>query len=399
MPLPSPYESMEKLLERIVPLERESVELAQSAGRILAGPLKSDRPSPPADVSAMDGYAICLGDLTDVARPVPISGEVAIGHAPPPLSRGQAVRIFTGGAVPLEADAIIPREQVKEAPDSISIPPDLGIQRGQHIRRRGDNLAANQTVLESGQPITAAGAAALGAFGDASPQVYRRVRLSIIVTGNELLPVNSSPQPWQLRDSNGPMLASLFSNVPWIEMVGVHHAADDLSLIQSVLRSGLEQSDAILLTGGVSMGDYDHVPAVIQAVGGRIVFHKLAIRPGKPLLGAVGPQNQVIFGLPGNPVSALITARRWAAVALRKQGGFTIPDPAPATLAVSVEDGERPFLWWYRAVRIIQAGQGELVATQGSGDLVSAARSDGFIEISPERKDSSFFPYHSWSLM
>jgi molybdopterin molybdotransferase len=403
MPPPSPSKALAKVLARLAPIESEAIALARSAGRILAEPLTSDRPSPPADVSAMDGYALRLGDIADLNSPLrlPIAAEVAIGHAPPPLPPAHVLRIFTGGAIPSEADVVLPREWVKEEPETILIPPGLTIRPGQHIRRRGDNLAAHQTVLEAGQAITPAVAAALAAFGYAAPRVHRRVSLAVIVTGNELLPVDAHPQPWQLRDSNGPMLASLFSNIPWIELAAPQHIDDDPTQIQHALRAALEESDAILLTGGVSMGDHDYVPAAIEGVGGQIVFHKLPLRPGKPLLGAIGPNNQAIFGLPGNPLSSLITARRLAAVALRKLGGFAAPDPPPPVVELSNPDGQSLPLWWYRLVKLIEPGRAELVRSQGSGDLVSAARSDGFIEISPEHEQkgvTTHFPFYSWSL-
>ncbi len=400
MPLPSPASAIQSLLGHLCPVEAQSVPLAQSAGRILARPLVSDRPSPPADVSAMDGYALRLGDLPDAesARTLPIAAEVAIGHAPPSLPPGQVVRIFTGGAVPPEAQAVVPREQVRELADSIEIPPGLEIKPNQHIRRRGDNLAAGQRVVEAGTLITPAVAAALAAFGCARPSVHRPLRLSLITTGNELLPVDAAPQPWQLRDSNGPMLAALFDNIPWIELLPLQHAPDEPDKIQSVLREALKTADAIFLTGGVSMGDHDYVPAAVEAVGGRTVFHKLPIRPGKPLLGAVGPQNQAFFGLPGNPLSALTTARRFAAIALRKLAGFQHPDPAPPTVQLSQPDDPRLPLWWYRPARLLEPGRAELVRSHGSGDLVSAARSDGFIEVPPQMGDSHLFSYYPWSL-
>lgn len=397
MPVLSPLQAMQLLLPRLTPVDVETLPLSQCAGRILAAPLISDRPSPPADVSAMDGYALRLADAA-LGR-LPVAAEVAIGHAPPALPSGQVLRIFTGGAVPPEADAVIPREQVREMDREIQIPADLEIRPSQHIRRAGDNLAPGQNVVAAGTPITAPVAAALAAFGCATPRVYRRIRLSIIVTGNELLPVESSPQPWQLRDSNGPMLAALFNHVPWINLLPWRHVSDDSAGIQSALHDALQMSDAVLLTGGVSMGDHDYVPAAVEAAGGQTVFHKLAIRPGKPLLGAVGPAHQAIFGLPGNPLSSLITARRLAAVALRKLAGFGDPDPPPPAVQLANPDPQRSALWWYRPVRLLKPALAELVHSQGSGDLVSAARSDGFVEIPPEQKGvTTHFLCYSWSL-
>ncbi len=160
----------------------------------------------------------------------------------------------------------------------------------------------------------------------------------------------------------------------------------------------LDACDAVVLTGGVSMGDYDHVPAAVEAVGGRTVFHKLALRPGKPMLGAVGPRGQAILGLPGNPVSVMVTVRRLGIAALRRLAGFAKVDP-PLPMVSLQEASTKPLhLWWYRPVRLLADGKAELVHSMGSGDLVSAARSDGFIELPPHAQGEGPWPFYTWAL-
>ncbi len=387
---------MTLLLSRLTPVAAESVALPRASGRVLAGAVASDRPSPPCDVSAMDGYAVRLADLPPGR--LRVAGQTAIGHPPAALPPAATLKIFTGAAVPAEAEAVIRREDVHEEADAITFDKRLAVRPGQNIRRCGENAPAGAVVAEAGRSLTPAGVGALAAFGTAEVAVYRRPRVAILVTGDELLPVDAVPEPWQIRDSNGPVLRSLLGGIPWIELSSPRHVADQPALLNEALRTALARADAVILTGGVSMGDHDYVPDAVRCAGGDVVFHKVALRPGKPMLGAVGPQGQAILGLPGNPVSVMVTARRWAAAALRKRGGFAQPDPAPSAIEIINADARRVPLWWYRPVRRVGTSRAELVATMGSGDLVSAARSDGFIELPPDATGSGPWPYYSWSM-
>lgn len=393
--LQPPSEALAALLDELRAVETEAVELGRAAGRVLAQDVRSDRPSPPCDVSAMDGYAVRLGDLQ--AGKLLISAEAAIGQAPPAMTPGAAVRIFTGAAVPSDAEAVIKREDVREERHAIHVPSDLAVKPGANIRRCGENLAAGKRAVGRGTPIGAAVAAALATFGIARPRVYRRVRIAVLVTGNELLGADATPSAWQLRDANGPALSAMFGPLLWARLQPPLHVIDDRGMLEVALQGALLRADAVLLTGGVSMGDYDYVPEAIEAVGGRIVFHKLAQRPGKPMLGAVGPRGQAILGLPGNPVSVLATARRLALPALRQRAGLAKPDAPVPTVTLTNPGDKRLGLWWYRPVRLIDAGRAELVQTQGSGDMVATAGSDGFVELPPDAGGEGPWPFYAWS--
>ncbi|MEX0886389.1 MAG: molybdopterin molybdotransferase MoeA [Phycisphaeraceae bacterium] len=393
----TPAAALAALLDRLEPVNTETLAAHAAAGRVLAEPVRADRDSPAHDVSAMDGYAVRLADFA--ATQLPIAGEVITGSDPPAMPRAAALRIFTGGCVPAGADAVIRREDVDERPGHIRlrVPADT-IRRGQNIRRRGENLTAGATVLDAGNPVHPAAAAALATFGHARPLVHRRVRLAALITGDELLPPTAAPEPWQLRDSNGPALHAMFAHLPWIDWQGAIHVRDALDKLTTAVRDRLASCDALLLTGGVSMGDHDHVPAAVRASGGEVIFHKLPIRPGKPLLAAVGPQGQAILGLPGNPVSVMVTARRFAAAALRQRAGFASADPPrPVVRLVDADDKTIP-LWWHRPVRMTAPGEAELVATMGSGDVASTARSDGFIELPPDTAGKGPWPCWPWSV-
>ena len=205
-------------------------------------------------------------------------------------------------------------------------------------------------------------------FGCLGPDCYAPVRVSIITTGDEVgLFAKEAPQPWQLRNSNRAALASLLDGKAWIHTVHVDHCKDDRQALTELLGDRLRDSDAVLMTGGVSMGDYDYVPDVIRELEGEIVFHGLPLRPGKPILGAATSDGKLIMGLPGNPVSATIGCRRMAFPLLARIGGERnwLPSCPVAKLR---QPGKKTIpLFWMRLVRLEEHGQAQLVLSQGFG--------------------------------
>lgn len=380
-----PEAKVARLIERLATTGTQRIDLSEAAGRVLAEPVRADRDSPACDVSAMDGYALRLSNAGTDA--LPISGEVVMGRPPEDLPPGHAMKVFTGGAVPVGAEVVVRREYVGEYPGTIVLHPetsDLLAGVGTNIRRRGENVKAGDIVVEPGKAIDAADVTAMATFGASELAVHARVRVGILTTGNELRRVDETPGDGEIRDSNGPALHALLAGFPWIECVATDHARDDADALRETLGDLFERCDAIFLTGGVSMGDHDHVPDVVRGLGCETIFHKLPIRPGKPLLGAVGPAGKTVFGLPGNPVSVITTARRFALPALVRQAGFTA-DPAPPVRVTLCDPDEKTIpLWWYRPVRHVDPGGVELVTSRGSGDVAAAARSDGFIEQPPD---------------
>ena len=390
-----PDDAVAALRDRLQPVETESIPLDRAAGRALAEAIATDRPSPACDVSAMDGYAVRLDDIN--ATTLPVNAAAEPGSPPPAMPTGAAIKIFTGAPVPAEADAVIPREQVDEHPQAIGLPAGMQIKPGQHIRRRGENAPVGQAACQPGHPITPPTCAAAASFGYAHLKVFRTLKTSAIITGNELLSVSATPEPWQLRDSNGPTLAAMFSPLPWIDWQGDARATDDPQALREQCEQALSQCDALILTGAVSMGDHDHVPDVLRSLGCKIVFHKLPIRPGKPVLGAVGPGGQAVLGLPGNPVSVMVTARTLAAAVLRHRAGLQ-PESPTSLVTLTNPDDKQLHLHWSRPVRLVEPGQAELIDTRGSGDIVSPASSHGFITIPPNQTGPGPWPFHSWQI-
>lgn len=394
----TPDEAVAAWMKRINPISNtQTIPLAEATGRVLARDLHSDRPSPPCSVSAMDGYVFRIGELR--AGTMEVAGEVLIGQAPPEDPTGCTKRIYTGSPVPNNCDRIIKREDVEEHDTHIIIPTEVveATPTGCNIRYEGENMQADQLVIHAGKMITMPIAASLAGFGNPAVEVYNKVRITILTTGDEIRAVEDKHiDPWQIRNSNGPALSALFSSIAWLQLVRMDRVRDDFKATCQQLKQAFAESNAVILSGGVSMGDHDYIPQAVREVGGEVVFHKLPVKPGKPILAAVGPQGQVIAGLPGNPVSVMVSAVRSALPALRKKAGFLNPTPAQPVVTLTEPLQKTLKLWWFRPVILQSEGHAKIVPTKGSGDFGSLAQSAGFIQIPPNRNDTGPYPYWSW---
>lgn len=391
----SPITALQALLPRIRTVEHEGATCYAAAGRFLAAPVITDRASPAADLSAMDGFAVRLSDLAGGA--LPIAGEVRIGHAPPPLPPGACLRIVTGGGIPKNADTVIRHEDVSEAEGRIRIDAATAsrLAPGQNIRRAGENGPAGTTIAREGTLVSPAVSAALATFGAVHVRVYRPLSVAIITTGDELVEVGAIPSPWQVRDSNAPALLSLLNRWPWISDLRPVHAADEPGPIARAIATALSWADAVLITGGVSKGHRDFIPETLAGLGASTVFHRVAQRPGMPVLGAISDDGRPILGLPGNPVSVLVTARRMAWPALARRAGAAGELPA-ASVTITNPDERRLALWWHRPVRLEGPGRASIIDTHGSGDLIAASAADGFIEQPPDSAGPGPWPFFAW---
>lgn len=389
-------EAIAALRTRIMPIDAESVSAEAAVGRVLAEDIVLDRPSPPCDVSAMDGYAI--------RTPIPpgatlrVLGDALPGRPAPamPPDPDAAIRIFTGAPVPQGATTVVQRERFNEHAETVTLHHDAEVREGANIRRKGENGQPGETVCRAGQPIGPGVLAAICSCGMTSVRSRRPLRVGVLVTGDEVLAANERPEEWSLRDSNGPALQAMLSGRPWIGRVERRHAGDEPGAIAEAVRSLLDENDALIITGGVSAGDHDHVPSVLAELGIETIFHKLAIRPGKPVLGAVDPSGRPVLGLPGNPVSVMVTTALLTLPALRARSGL---GEMAQTGFVEVEGDAcaPPSLTWYPLVRLQSDGTAALVAGRGSGDWIAAARSDGFVEVPPGQIARGVRCYIPWN--
>lgn len=367
-------------------------------GQVLASAVMADRDSPAADVSAMDGYAIVMSDL-EKTEAIPIHGESAAGAEPPPRREGSVMRVFTGAIVPSGFEAVVKREDTEESDQTIRLLDSAkSIESGTHIRRAGENARGGSRVLSPGIQIHAANRATMANFGCRSVDVFQSVRVSIVTTGDEVGEfADQAPKPWQLRNSNQESISALLESLPWVQVARTSHCHDDRGSLTELLRELMQSSDAILLTGGVSMGDYDYVPDVIRDTGGEVVFHGLPIRPGKPILGAATNDGKLLMGLPGNPVSATVCCLRMGIPMLAKLAGLDPWMPIQSQVRLVNPDSKQIPLQWMRLVHLVENGAAEVVPSLGSGDLVSLGHSSGFVVIPPNTCGEGPWPYFSWS--
>ncbi len=314
-------QALSVLAAATLPLGTERIPLSDAAGRVLARDVASDVDWPPFDTSAMDGYAVRVADFSEEGGALRARTlTVAAGDPPPPpLLDGEAVRVMTGAPIPEGTEAVVPVEQARVAEGAVGF--DGAPTVGAHIRRRGESVAAGRALLAAGRRLTP-GDVALAALAGAEPiEVFRRPRVLVAATGNELVPPSQKPGPGKLRDSNGPMIASLCRQAGWPYEVAPR-LADEAPGIERFFRQAGAREDVLLTSGGVSAGDLDLLPAIAERSGFEILFHGVAVRPGKPIAFA-RRGGTIWFGLPGNPVSSAVAFHlfvRWALDRLEGNG-------------------------------------------------------------------------------
>jgi molybdopterin molybdotransferase len=293
-------EARARILAAVPRLPAEEVDLAQAQDRILAGAVRAVRPLPAWDNSAMDGFAVRAAELPGE---LPVAGVIAAGDPPGRvLAPGSSLRIMTGAPVPVGADAVVMRENAQDLGERVRFAD--GVRVGRDIRRAGEDVAAGDPILDAGARLGAGEIGLLAAQGLARVAVARRPRVAILSTGDELVPLGREPGPGQIVSSNAWALAAQVREAGG-EPVDCGIASDDRDALVARLHAALAGADALVSSGGVSVGDFDHVKEAFAAAGVAIDFWKVAMKPGKPLaFGAAA--GTPVFGLPGNPVSSMI---------------------------------------------------------------------------------------------
>jgi molybdopterin molybdotransferase len=382
-------EALERVLAAVARLGAESVPLPLALGRVLAEPVIAARDMPPWDNSSMDGYAVRAADtaMATGARPVRLRvvGEVAAGTiAPRPLGAGEAYRILTGAPVPPGGDAVVPQEDIRRDADGIWL--DRAVEPGACVRPRGEDIRVGDRVLEPGVPLRPAALGVLAALGRAQVRVYQRPRVAILSTGDELAEPEASLGPGQIPNSNTYTLAGLVLEAGGVP-VSLGIARDDRRELEEHIRWGLG-ADVLVSSAGVSVGDRDLVREVMERLGAVLDFWKVNMRPGKPLtFGRI--HGRPFFGLPGNPVSCMVTFELFVRPALRRMGGYRVL-ARPRARARALESIHNPGpRWGYLRVRLEEdaAGLGARpTGEQGSGILRSMVLADALAVLPPDSR-------------
>lgn len=367
-------EARAAVLAAVRPLAAETIALSPAAqGRVLAAPIASATAVPPFDNSAMDGFAIHAGPA---GRTLTIVGESRAGSpAAMALQDGQAIRISTGAQLPEGATAVIMVERTREEDGRVHV--DAETADGQNIRRAGEDVAAGQVVLQPGDRLDAVALGVAANAGAADVSVAPRPRVAILTTGDELVPMGAPLGPGQIHDSNGITLAALAADAG-ADVVVLDHAPDDRAATEALIAGALDAADLLLLTGGVSVGPHDHVKPALAACGVDERFWRVALRPGKPTwCGTRG--DTLVLGLPGNPVSTVVTFMLFARPALLVMQGADPAQPhVRARLGVDID----PTPGRDEMVRVhLDGDTATPTGPQGSHVLTSLLGADGLARV------------------
>ncbi|WP_394204294.1 molybdopterin molybdotransferase MoeA [Shewanella waksmanii] len=383
-----PDEAIVKLLAQVEQLaESEVVQLPQALGRVLAEDLASSIDLPPFNNSAMDGYAFRFKDLA-TSSTLSLIGESFAGHPftgkPQPNT---CIRIMTGAPVPDGYDTVQMQEKVSVDGDDIRIEAPKAL--GANVRCRGEEVKVGGKVLQAGTQIGAAEMGVLATIGASQVRVTRQVKVAFFSTGDELRPVGSELAPGQIYDSNRYSLQGLLSraNVEWIDLGVIE---DDPEAIRQAFRTASAQADMVLTSGGVSVGDADYTKQILDEEG-EITFWKLAIKPGKPF--AFGKLGKAVFcGLPGNPVSSMVTFYKLVWPLLNKMQGLAPSQPVQLQAKLTSDLRKFPGRVEYQRGILSQNAQGEAEVTitggQGSGMLTSMSLANCFVILAQEQGDT-----------
>lgn len=372
------------------PIER--VDLASSAGRILAAPLRADDDQPSFPRSTRDGYACRAAEASAHVR-LPVIGSTHAGEAPAgPLPTSSAWEIMTGAPVPPGADCVVMLEHVDKSEETIQLHPSRTIAAGDNIVARGAQARRGDELLAPGIQLGPAQIALAASCGYSTLEVFAKPRVAILTTGDELVPVDSTPDPGKIRNSNAPMLAALVKQSGG-EPIILPTAADTAEVLDAALAQAL-QADMLLISGGVSAGKYDLVEPALARLGARFHFTGVKIQPGKPLVFGTLPRSgepptAKVFGLPGNPISSAATFLLFAAPILAALAGSreTHPRFVLAQLSRDTDRKAKPGLTRFLpALCMFNSTLNELpqvvtIPWHGSGDLTAFAQSNCFLVI------------------
>jgi molybdopterin molybdotransferase len=383
-------EARQKVIEvagtiRRLPLQ-ETIEIEQAFGRVLAREVRADRDYPPFNRSTRDGFAVRAADASAPGARLECVGELrAGGNFPGTLGPGQCVEIMTGASVPAGADAVVMIEHTRR--DGRTITLDRVAQTGDHIVPRGSEARMGALLVAPQARVGYAEMALAAQAGAARLQVFAAPRVAILSTGDEVVDARATPGPLQVRNSNG-ISIEVLARTAGAQSIQLGNAPDEKDALRRGIERGLEE-DILVLSGGVSMGKYDLVEQVLSDLGAEFYFTGVAIRPGRPAVFATC-RGTLVFGLPGNPVSTMVTFELFVLPAIDLLSGAA-PRPLPvfrAKLATPVRE-KGPMVhflparieWEGREARISQ------LPWQGSGDIVALALANGFLVVGPERPE------------
>ena len=379
----STAEALQAVLSNTLEFESESVSVAKATGRVLRQSIVAERDQPPFDRVMMDGIGFTSSDNQ---REFPIQGMQQAGDAVMTLENGKCIEVMTGTPRPDGVDTIVPVERISVADGVATLEDGYEPKAGRHIHPQGSDYKKGDELLRPGARVSPLDIAIIASCGYTDIDVAADPVVRIISTGNELVPAGDPIEDHQIRMSNGPAIEALLGRHGYQDCTQ-DHIADDVDTLRDALGKHLDEANVLILSGGVSMGKADYVPQVLADLNVDVVFHKVSQRPGKPMWFGKGPKGQLVFALPGNPVSALVCCRQYVVPSLVKASGVRTPPPEFAALASSVSF--KPELTCFQPVKLTSNTSGQVIAipvkTNTSGDFASLSGTDGYVELPKEQ--------------
>ena len=372
-------EALQRICSHVQPLETEQIATKKCTGRILAVDLAAKVSSPPVDKSAMDGYAVRERDVQRPPVELDLVGESYAGQWPTfTVGPGQCSVITTGAPIPEGADWVVMVEQTSRTPEGKVRVEGLS---GRNICTLGEDMTEGQIVLRAGQALTPLRAGLVAAAGYDPLTVYRKPSAAVLCTGTEVVEAPAPVSKAQIYNSNGPIMTALLQpHAGELDYLGI--VGDQPEALEAALRRGLER-DLLVVTGGVSVGAFDLVPETLQRLGVEVIFHKCAIKPGKPVLFGVHEKG-VVFGLPGNPFSCFAVYHVLMRTALARMCNAAMVPPITRTGIMCHEVKSKPGRKTFKPCRIVVekgVNQIELVSSQGSADITGGSEADALLVV------------------
>src|SRR6202167_2589178 len=380
----TPRLAEEAINSRLTCLPIESLPLAQCVGGTLRENIYAERDQPPFDRVSMDGIAVDSESLRRGLRRFRIQATQGAGSPALKLAPDEAIEVMTGAVLPLASDCVVPVEQYEVAAGYALLKANAVSTPYHNVHRRGTDGRQGALLLQSGTLLRPPEIAVAASAGMARVRVSSQPALMVVSTGDELIEPGDPIADYQVRRSNAYAVAATLRKRGLVR-VGDDHLPDDEAVLRERLELHLTTHEVVVLSGGVSMGKFDFVPKVLSQLGVQAVFHNIAQRPGKPMWFGIGPQGQAVFGLPGNPVSTLVCLIRYVIPAIAEAMGTK--RAAPERLALAAPVTFQPSLAYFLPIAIEPDDWGRPWAsprpTHGSGDFLSLAGTDGFVELPP----------------
>jgi molybdopterin molybdotransferase len=382
-----PVAQAQDFISRLVPQVRgvEYVPIRSALGRVLAQDVISLIDVPGHDNSAMDGYALRGRDLlVDAPTALEVVGtELAGGNQVDEVLAGQCLRIMTGAVMPADLDTVVPQEYVQVGEGKVLIPPGA-VKPGDNLRRKGEDLAAGEPALQAGRVLRPADLGLMASLGQAEVPVHRKVRVAFFSTGDELRSIGETLDAGCVYDSNRYTLWAMLQRLG-VDVLDMGVVRDEPGALEQAFRHAAENADAVITSGGVSVGEADHTKQVMARLGD-VLFWRIAMRPGRPMaIGRIesGGHTAILFGLPGNPVAVMVTFYAFVRDALLRMGG-ALPSPLPMLRAASVKPlRKKPGRTEYQRGIVSRAADGSwqvaMTGSQGSGILRSMSEANGLV--------------------